>query len=160
MNRIKENLVLWIVFTAVWVVLNEQWNGKTVLVGMAVAFLSLRITDRYLLHTTYEHKYYLSPVMVAKYIAYLVVQIYKSGFSSIVRIVKGENDVMLFDYETVIQQDLPICLLANAITLTPGTVTVDKKGKRLRILTFCDGTDACESKVDRQFERILSGGKR
>ena len=106
----------------------------------------------------YLDVYAIKPEVLLHYSLYLFIQIYQSGFSAILKIIKGEDAVKIINYETCMRNELGICLLANAITLTPGTVTIGKNGRLLQILAFQDEntfTDITEGKSCSPYEMIL-----
>lgn len=71
-----------------------------------------------------------------RYSIRLIVEIYLAGVAVIPTIIKGDADVEIVRVETKLRDELLIDILANSITLTPGTVSVDKIGKQLLILNL------------------------
>jgi len=158
MKKKVHTLVLVIIFTGIWLVLNESMAFSQILTGLFFSVVSLHFTNRYLLENDYLNAYVIKPEVLLHYTLYLFVQIYRSGFSAILKIIKGEDAVKIIEYETCMSDDLGICLLANAITLTPGTVTIGKNGRLLQILAFHDEntfTDITEGKACSAYEIIL-----
>lgn len=76
----------------------------------------------------------------------LVVEIFLAGIAVIPTIIKGDADVEIVRVETRLKDELLIDILANSITLTPGTVTVDKIGNQLLVLNL----NALEPDEDRR----------
>jgi multicomponent Na+:H+ antiporter subunit E len=158
MKKMVRTLVLVIIFTGIWLVLNESMSLSQILTGLFFSAVSLLFTNRILLENDYRNTYAIKPEVLLHYAMYLFVQIYRSGFSAILKIIKGEDTVKIIEYETCISNDLGICLLANAITLTPGTVTIGKNGRQLQILAFQDEntfTDVAAGKSCSPYEMIL-----
>ncbi|WP_373483593.1 Na+/H+ antiporter subunit E [Acetobacterium sp.] len=158
MKKMVRTLVLIFVFTGIWLILNESLAFSQILIGLFFSAISLLFTNRYLLENDYLDAYAIKPEVLLHYAMYLFVQIYRSGFSAIFKIIKGEDAVKIIEYETCMRNELGICLLANAITLTPGTVTIGKNGRLLQILAFQDEntfTDVTEGKSCSPYEIIL-----
>lgn len=158
MNKKGYTLILVFVFTGFWLILNESLALSQILTGLLLSTVSLLFTNRYLLECDYLVTYAIKPGVLLHYAMYLFVQIYLSGFSAILKIIKGEDAVKIIEYETCLSNDLGICLLANAITLTPGTVTIGKNGRLLQILAFQDEnsfTGISEGKSCSPYEMIL-----
>lgn len=158
MKRIIHTLVLVFIFTGIWLVLNESLALSQILIGLFFSALALLFTNRYLLEDDYLGAYAIKPEVILRYSLYLFIQIYQSGFFAILKIIKGEDTVKIIEYETCMSNELGICLLANAITLTPGTVTIGKNGRLLQILAFQDEntfTDITEGKSCSPYEMIL-----
>ncbi|MDD3305720.1 MAG: Na+/H+ antiporter subunit E [Acetobacterium sp.] len=158
MKKMVHTLVLIFIFTAIWLILNESLAFSEILTGLFFSAVALLFTNHYLLENDYLSTYRIKLEVLFHYAMYLFVQIYRSGFLAIFKIIKGEDTVKIIEYETCISDDLSICLLANAITLTPGTVTIGKNGRLLQILAFQDEdtfTDITEGKTCSPYEMIL-----
>ncbi|AEE97068.1 MAG: multicomponent Na+:H+ antiporter subunit [Clostridiales bacterium] len=140
-----------------WVILVEEISFKQILAGMIVGVLTIIFTNNYLLLGDYEHFYSLKLWTVVKFITYLMLEIYRAGIISIYRIIKNETNVYIIDMETKLERDFTIGILANSITLTPGTVTLDKNGKKLKVLCLGNSRNQNLHDVTKlKFEDILS----
>ncbi len=158
MRRILYYFETVLIFTLIWVVLNEKADLIRIVTGIGVSFIAIFFTNYYLLLEDYRTSYTIDILSILKYFVFLAFQIYKSGISSIRVIINGDGKVKITEFESILSDDLPLCLLANAITLTPGTVTIDKMNHKLKILHF-DLTDD-DSETERysvlyKFESIL-----
>lgn len=160
MKTIKRYVMLALVFTIMWVVLNEKASVAVLISGMVFSVTTLFLTDYFLSEQHYLDDYSVRFIVVVKYLFYLIFQIYKSGFSAIMIIIKGQDDVQLIDYRSKLDDELSICLLANSITLTPGTVTLDKTEKDLKVLAFRVDSKARAIGRFADFERVLKGLRR
>jgi len=65
------------------------------------------------------------------YLLWLIGQIVRANLSVIARVLGGRIDPAIVRIRTNARTDLGRALFANAITLTPGTVTVDINGERV-----------------------------
>ena len=158
MKKMIRTLVLVLIFTGFWLILNESLAVSQLLIGLVFSSIALLFTNRYLLEDDYLGAYAIAPEVLLHYSLYLFIQIYQSGFAAILKIIKGEDAVKIITYETCMSNELGICLLANAITLTPGTVTIGKNGRLLQILAFHDENtfaDITEGKACSPYEMIL-----
>ncbi len=142
-------------FAMVWCVLSETFSIWHVITGYILSFLTILFTNKFLLQKNYIITYHLPVSVILRYVLFLIYQIYKSGISSLIKIVRGHDHAYIYTYQTVLTNELCIGLLANAITSTPGTVTIDKQGQTIRILSL----GALDHKSVESFEKIL-GGKR
>ncbi len=160
MKKILSYSYLTLFYTGIWLILSEGASLFNLVSGLFFSIIAIFFTNHYLLKTDFLHAYGLKPVIFFRYAAYLFLQIYLSRFAAILKIIKGQDKVKIIAYQTCITDDLAINLLANAITLTPGTVTIDKEGRQLKILSFDDessftanaGGQACS-----KYEMILRG---
>jgi multicomponent Na+:H+ antiporter subunit E len=152
-------------FTLIWVILNEKLGWQQIVTGCILSLAVLAFTNTQLLMEDYRHIYSIRLYTLIRYFIYLIGQIYKSGFTAIARIIRGHDAVQFNDYASTLDNDLSLTLLANAITLTPGTVTVDLDNQVLQVLSFEDvstskkrhGADSQQS--IRAIERILQRSK-
>ncbi|NSW89203.1 MAG: Na+/H+ antiporter subunit E [Firmicutes bacterium] len=150
-----------IILTIFWIIINEKITPIQIIVGIFLGFLAVIFTEKYLLLGDYKHTYIISPKILIKYLIYLFIEIYMSGFTAIYRILSHKVNVGVIEYESNLDNDFLVCILANSITLTPGTVTIDKKGKKLKILCLScpeDGKNSLQASVRAKFENILKGG--
>lgn len=158
MKKMIHTFILVLIFTSFWLILNESLAVSQILIGLFFSAIALLFTNHYLLEDDYLNSYAIGPEVLLHYSLYLFIQIYQSGFSAILKIIKGEDNVKIIEYETCMSNELSICLLANAITLTPGTVTIGKNGHLLQILSFQDDntfTDINEGESCSPYEMIL-----
>ncbi len=154
----RAEVVFW--FTVIWVILHEGAGWVQVASGVGFSLLTLLVSERFFLRGDYRTTYRMQAPVLFHYGAWLLLQIYRSGFTAIRRIIRGQTRVVIEEYATELEDDYRICLLANAVTLTPGTVTVDKVGRTLKILSFQPEpgeTDGGLEEVCGRFEQILRG---
>lgn len=133
---ILDNKEVIVLLSLIWLLLFEQFSLLTLLSAILVSILVVLFTDRFLLRGNYEHSYVIGFGTSLKYIFRLMVEIYLAGIDVIPTIIKGDADVEIVQAETNLTDELLIDLLANSITLTPGTVTVEKKGSKLLVLNL------------------------
>ena len=114
--------------------------------GLLISIIVVIFTDRFLLKGNYEHSYVIGFGTLLRYGIRLVVEIFLAGIAVIPTIIKGDADVEIVRVETRLKDELLIDILANSITLTPGTVTVDKIGNQLLVLNL----NALEPDEDRR----------
>ena len=112
----------------------EQFNIKHAILGFCIGFAAILFTNIFILHKSHKTSSTFPLLMLVKYTIYLFIHIYLSGFSSIRTVLTGKTNVKILEYETCLDDEFMICLFANSITLTPGTVVMDKNYKLLRIL--------------------------
>jgi multicomponent Na+:H+ antiporter subunit E len=162
MKRLLHHVKMMIVFSVVWVILEERLSITTVVVGALVGLATMLATDRYVLVGDYEQTYRLGFFVIVRYVVSLIVQIYVAGIHAIVRVFTGNLHVGIVEITTTLTSEFHIALLANSITLTPGTVTLERTGNSLKVIWIdCTTTDPEEAgkQIKLNFERLLSGGR-
>lgn len=135
-QELIDNKELIILLTIIWIILYENFTIFILISGMFIALFVVLFTDRFLLKGNYEHSYVIGFGTLLKYVGRLVVEIYLAGIGVIKTIIKGNANVEIVHVETKLKDELLIDILANSITLTPGTVSVEKLGSQLLILNL------------------------
>ena len=120
--------------TAFWSIWNESFSPATLLTGTGLSWLSFTITNRYLLRSRYENLFRIHPIRILHYIGVLIVAIFQSGIHAMYITITGRIDVHIVDLPTTIKNPFHGVLVANAITLTPGTVTVDYQPGTFKVI--------------------------
>lgn len=128
-------LVIVCAYTAVYVALTEHFTLANVLIGLAISIVALLLT-RKLLFTRYADCFTLNGYYIV-YVGYLFFIILKSAVVSLGYIFTKDIGINMIPYKTSLTDENLICMLANAITLTPGTVTADIKGDTIEVMKLC-----------------------
>lgn len=123
-----------LIFTIFWIVLFERVTLMILLTAPLISLFSIIISEKYLLKYSYFDLYYFNIFWLIKYSFYLLLEIYKSGLSIIPNIISGHASPDIVEIYTDLDSNLQLALLANSITLTPGTITMDIEGQRLKVL--------------------------
>lgn len=122
---------MFLVFLAVWIILNGKFSFEILLFGLAISALIYLFIWKIL---GYSPKIDLLlfknfPLIIA-YIGVLEYEILKSNFSVISLIFKKKpnGNAFMMCFKTDLKNDVSKVILANSITLTPGTITVSVDG--------------------------------
>ena len=161
MNKIKTNFQIILLCTSVWIILNERFSFLQIVIGSLLGFLAIIITDEYLLMQNYNRVYQIRIFSQIKYFLFLIKEIYIAGIMTIPKIITRNINPEIVKIHTKIHSDLQICILANSITLTPGTVTIDKKKQTLTVLWLnCVSKDSEKAgeMIKGKLERMLLKG--
>lgn len=133
---IVENKEVIVLLMLVWIILFEDFNLLIFLSGIVISILVVLFTDRFLLKGNYEHSYMIGLKTLVRYSVVLTYEIYLAGIDVIPNILTGKADIKMIKCDTKLTNELLIDILANSITLTPGTVTVEKRGSKLLVLAL------------------------
>lgn len=151
------------VLAVVWGIWNESFSTKTMAQGVVLGALALVITNRFLLRAPWPEVYRISPVTLVRYVAVLLVEIFRSGVHAIYVTVTDRINVGVVDLPASAMNELEGVLVANAITLTPGTVTVDYDRTRFKVIWIdcvTDDPDDAAEEIKGSFERVFLREKR
>jgi multicomponent Na+:H+ antiporter subunit E len=92
----------------------------------------------------------------------LIIEIFKSSWSYILTIFHQRFEIVVFDMVLSFTDPIKVALVANSITLTPGTVTVDVNQQTITVMAFVDkGTTQAqiEAPIRERFEALLKDKK-
>ena len=133
---IKKNILLVLLLALIWIILSENFSILTAAAGIAVGIGCTIIRRKYIP---------LNPVgginflRLALYPIYLIGQIYLAGFNAIKLILTGSK-VEIVEIKTSIKNDFLKVTLANSITLTPGTISMDLNDDKITVLWLRENT--------------------
>lgn len=135
-EEVKSNYEIMILLFLMWIILFEEINLFVLITGLILPVVVILFTDKFLLQDNYDDQYMIGLWQIVKYGFALIKEIFIAGIGVIPNIISGESDVAIVTCETKLTDEFLIDILANSITLTPGTVTIEKKGSTLRILAL------------------------
>ena len=129
-NISKNAVFTTLLLTVMWLILNESITVQTVIIGLLVSGACVFLCRRLI---PMERVGSVSLFRLFIYFLYLIWQIYLAGFAAI-RIVLTGAHVEVVVIKTGICNRYLKTLLANSITLIPGSVTLDVKDDCLTVL--------------------------
>lgn len=148
------NIVIISAYTAVYVALTESFTLTNVLIGFAIAVIALLVTRRILRTSKYSDAFTMNGYYVI-YLFYLFFVILKSAIFSLAYIFTKDIGINLIEYKSSLKDENLRIMLANAITLTPGTVTADIKGDTIEVMKLCKLCKLDQTTGFVRIERIL-----
>lgn len=140
---------------ALWLVLSASLHIQNIIVGLGVSYA---IALLYVKMFKDETSYSFSPYWFMVYFGILLKNLVKSNLQINKRILSKEMKISeaIVAVKTDLDSDWKKLLLANSITLTPGTLTLDIKGDTLFIHTieYEKGMDTKE--IIKEFEDVIA----
>jgi len=143
--------------TAVWVILAEKFTIPLLAAGVFIGAGSLFLDRRFLPLPKIAA---VKLLRLTLYPFYLFVELYLSAFSAVKMIVAGA-DAEVIEVKTRISNSFLQTMLANSVTLTPGTISLDLKDGKLTVLLLKKKTESREDAqkageaVIQKFEKFL-----
>ena len=139
-------------FTIVWIILTESLSPLLILAGFVVSVGCVYFCSKMLpLEKISNVNYW----RLFVYVFYLIGQLYLAGMSAIKLIIIGAK-VDIVEINTSIDNDLLRVFLANSITLTPGTLTLELFDDSLTVLWLREKASGYEDYGDA--DEIIKGG--
>ena len=161
MNSLKKHGILILLLTFIWSIFNGNFRIDTILVGILVSFITMYILNIIQPHQSEKYSYHISFIHFFLFFLLLIKNIYVSAFRTIIHLIKGEINPQFVSTDTVINRLWLQSLVANAITLTPGTVTVHMADNAYTILWLYPKTirqKDIKNHIFKDFEDVLKKG--
>lgn len=145
-----------LLFFAVWLVFNGRITLEICLFGAAVSAAVFAFVCKFMDHSLEkELRLYKKLPLYCRYVILLVSEIIKANMA-VCRMILTRKEVtepVIVKVHTNLKTETARVLLANSITLTPGTITVSLAGQEL--LVHCLDKSLAEGMEDSEFVRIL-----
>ena len=147
---------LWIVLLfAVWLVLTNSIDFANIVVGLIVSAAIALLYTRSFKTDDIEM---ISPLWLGVYIAVFLKNIIISNIQISKRILRKDMRLApaIVAVKTDLKSDWKKLLLANSITLTPGTLTLDVKGDTLYIHTIEYDKEKKKEDIVKEFQDVIA----
>lgn len=135
-SKLLTRLLKWSVLLIFWLILSGDFGFRTLLSGMLCSSAAIYFTEVLL------KRYGSTPVWInfhyhiIWFLGIVFVEVFIAAYNHILRIISGGEKSVILDVELDIDDEFVIALIANAITLTPGSLTIGINGKTLTVLGF------------------------
>jgi len=149
---------------AFWLILNGQWTSEIAVTGVVLCALLYLFICKFMDYSPKKEWACLRRLPRAVvYFFYLVGEIAKSALATI-KLIWSPKEIIrpeVTTFRTKLRTDPGKVILANSITMTPGTITVDVRGDLFLVHcldeTFAEGLE--DSEMEKRIMQI-EGGKR
>lgn len=148
---------------ALWLLLTGSFDKQELIAGAVVSILVTAIFGaRFTIFTGFRFSW-LAPLYIFIYLANFFVALVRANFDLAMRVLSPSLPIRpaMVEVTTKLKSPLGKMLLANTITLTPGTLTVDVIGDRLLVhWVYCPegmSTEEATAQIAARFEKHLSG---
>lgn len=125
-----------LILTVLWLILREIFSIFDLIVGLVISFACLWYSRKFIPQKPMRG---VSFVWLVFFVFYLIGQMYIAGVQVIKMIFTGASARITIT-KTCIQNETLRVILADAISLTPGSVFLELEGDNLAILWLDDGT--------------------
>lgn len=147
-------LILIAFYLFLWVIFAEKITIESIIIGLVIITIVIKLNKDLFTNTKfYFHikkiKYYI------KYFLVLIVEVIKANIQvAIIVLSKNPNlDPCIIEYKTKIMSEFHQMILANSITLTPGTLTISIDNNIVTV--HCLKKDFADGLYNSKFEELL-----
>jgi len=147
---------MYLIFLAAWIIFNGNITLEILIFGVVIAAVVLAFMCKFMDYSLKKELYvYKKSIWFLVYCLLLIREIVKANLAIIPRIltIEEEMEPTIVKFRTNLKSDYTRMLLANSITLTPGTITVELKGDEYTI--HCLDTSLAEGLEGSEIERAL-----
>ncbi len=147
---------MYILFLLAWIIFNGNITLEIMIFGVVISAVVFAFMCKYMDYSLKkEINVYKKSIWFLAYAVLLIREIIKANLAIIPRIltVEEEMDPVIVKFRTSLKSDFTRMLLANSITLTPGTITVSLEDDEYTI--HCLDTSLAEGLENSDFEKAL-----
>lgn len=162
MRLSKRVIPLTLILFAFWFLLTARVTAVSIIAGLTVSLL-LALFTSWILPPHFEGT--LTPGFALRlpvFFALLLWEIIKANWDVFLRMVKPRLDIdpRIVQFDSFLASDTARTVLAGAINLTPGTVTLEIDGPRFHVhcLAEAHDTDLAEGKLERMVAWLFREG--
>ncbi|MBQ3517205.1 MAG: Na+/H+ antiporter subunit E [Lachnospiraceae bacterium] len=147
---------MYLLFFAIWVILNGRITLEVVLFGVVIATLMFAFICKFMDYSIKKELWFFKNFfLLLWYLIVLIVEILKANFAVVKMIfsVKYQIEPALVTFKSPLKTGFANFLLANSITLTPGTITVSSENGEFMV--HCLDKDLAVGMDDSIFVHLL-----
>ena len=136
---IKRAILITIALTIVWIILTENFSWQNVGIGIVLGIVALYFSSKFLPNSK-ERSKDIEKVKFHKLITYpfwLIGKVYKDGISLAKLVITGAKYGIVKE-QLELDNEVLRTMLADSVTLTPGTICLDLKDKEITVLCMGD----------------------
>ena len=147
---------MYLVFLIIWIIFNEKLNLEILLFGLAISAAVFAFACKFMGYSIKKalHFYRKIPGLL-RYVFVLVREILAANLNVCHLILSEEEEIdpALVQFQTDMETQAGRAFYANAITLTPGTITVSLEGDTY--VVHCLDDSMAQGLSDAKTERML-----
>lgn len=147
---------MYLVYFLLWVIFNGNFTLEICIFGLVIAGGLLAFSCRFMDYSlTKERKLYRKIFLFFRYCVLLVKEIVKANFGAMHLILTQREEIepVLVTFHSDLKTQTGKVLLANANTLTPGTITVTLEGSEYQV--HCLDESLAEGLAENEFAEYI-----
>jgi multicomponent Na+:H+ antiporter subunit E len=106
-----------------WMLINGSYNSLNFVIGFSVGFFALRLSQPFGLKTSYFRRFKAALKLMLYFCYEMIVSVARVGWDVVTPTHLSEPDIVYVPLD--VNTDLEITLLANMVSLTPGSLSLD-----------------------------------
>ncbi len=160
MKNITPVIKIFLSMMILWMLLNFNLNFITIIFGVLMSLVVTILSYKILYDETGFIYRGLKLHTLFVYILLLFAEIFKASFVFIINIFKPDYIPTVLTIKLSFKDPVKVAIIANSITLTPGTITIDIEKNAITVMVLAKaGTphEFLERQIRDKFEKLLLG---
>lgn len=129
-------LLMYFVLVLLWIIFNGQFTAEILLFGMGISAVIYLFMCKFLdFSISRDVLMFRELFLFAHYLVILLAEILKANAAAFKLLMSSKRDIepVIVHFRTELETNTARVLLANSITLTPGTITVSLEGNEYEV---------------------------
>lgn len=147
---------MYLLFFFAWIIFNGRITAEIVLFGIVIAAAVFAFVCKFMNYSLQKEKIFYKKIFsFCRYIVLLLNEIFKANVAVCHLILTGREEIepIIVKFHTRLKTDTARVMLANSITLTPGTITVSLEDDEL--VVHCLDKSLAEGMENSEFVSLL-----
>lgn len=147
---------MYLVFLIIWIIFNEKLNLEILLFGLVISAAVFAFICKFMDYSVEKEKHFYRRLFGMLRYAFVLVKEILAANLNVCRLILSEEeeiDPALVEFQSYMETPAGRAFYANAITLTPGTITVSLEGNTYEV--HCLDDSLAEGITDTKLERML-----
>jgi multicomponent Na+:H+ antiporter subunit E len=149
---------LWIVLFMLWFFINAVFTFTHIITGFVVSFLVMIVSYDVLHDSKGKHFKSIGFIRLLGYLGMLFIEIFKSAYVFSMNVFKRNFVPVVFKISLEHLSPLSLAIVANSITLTPGTISIEMVNQVIYVMVLADPNtpkSELERPIREKFEKLL-----
>lgn len=136
MQRIYSKITMFLSLLIFWIILSGEINKRQIIIGVIASAVALAVSEAVLYRFRSSRVKIPSAYRIIWFSGLVGIEIFKAAYEHIIRVLTGAEEPKVIKVRLDIMDEFSIALISNAITLTPGTITVEILKNQLTVIGF------------------------
>lgn len=138
MRKLYNKITMFVSLFAFWIILSGEIDKRQILMGIFSALIVIIISDILLNKSRSSRVKLPRAYRIIWFCALVSIEIFKAAYEHIIRVLSSSECIQVIHVKLDVKDEFSIAMISNAITLTPGTVTVEVVSDRLTVIGFAN----------------------
>lgn len=156
---ITSKIKLWVVLFILWFFMNAVFSFVNIMTGFIVSFIVMTVSFGVLHDQGGKQFKSIGVLRLMRYMGVLFVEIFKSAFAFSLNVFRRNYVPVVFKISLEHLSPLSLAIVANSITLTPGTISIEMVNQVIYVMVLADpktSKSELERPIREKFEKLLN----